>query len=202
MTNQSFNSMVQRVIIASNRPDMEQESIHAVQQATLYYHHLNFLAPDYKEDSLGLGSHSHSREFSFPKSTLTGVRRIVSITAMRGGCCPVPLRANPPLGDCAKLTNYYRNVGAEIKVKLSTPAQSLLVGYFANPVVDPPELYSSWVLDIYPNELFDCAMMYFYDLLNDPAQSDRYRVLVGTKAGFNGHSQTILGEQIWKSEVD
>ena len=202
MSNQ-FNTLCQKLVKLSNRPDVIEEIKIHLRQATLAIHHLDFFHRDLVS-GLITSSTGRQQELSTPLDTFPRVRAIKGIVPYFGNQygmprtnCSVPLTPNASLEHCRCNTNWWRTVGGNLTINSNANTQQFEMYFYQNPKLYPEEEYSSWAADLYEEALIDWTLMLLFETLRDTSAADRYRGRVGSRDRLpTGHIAVILSEQL------
>lgn len=202
MSNQ-FNSIVQKLVKLSNRPDVIEEIKIQLRQATLSIHHLDFFHRDLVSGLINSTS-GKQQELTIPLSTFPRVRAIKDIVPTFSNSCGIatqqcakPLTPNSSLEHCRCNTNWWRTTGGNLTINSNAATHQYEMYFYQNPKLAPDEEYSSWVADLYEEALIDWTLMLLFDILRDSGMSDRYRGRVGNRDRIpTGHIAVILSEQL------
>jgi hypothetical protein len=94
-----------------------------------------------------------------------------------------------------KQKHYYVLNSSSISIFSSTPNNKYVLTYYQTPELSP--IPKSWLMDMYPMEVIDGALLNLYLDQRDSSQADRYRVIVGRAKEDKGtHMWTIWTDQL------
>lgn len=186
----TYDQIKKAVIVKSNRPDLSKEIDIAIALALSNYHTMDFFWRDKKSVILHK-TNLNSNTFTIQLSSYRRVRAVQNL------CVEGRLRDTiPPLDLNLKQQNYYQLNSDSITVTSSYAANKFVLTYYQTPELAP--IPKSWLMDLYPMQVVDSALLNLYLDQRDISQADRYRVIVGAAREARGSHM----HQIWTDQLN
>lgn len=152
--NADFTALYNQVITLTKRPDLVEETIQAIQSATLRAHQLDYFPRDLIEAQLNFASPAYYQELDlyalFPRfRALRYLRKLDSgeVTENQIFTVITPEKVVDSYG--LSRTNVCYLAGTKINIKSSTEDSHMLIGYYVTPDITQDN-YNSWVATTHP----------------------------------------------------
>ncbi len=148
------------VVEQTRRPEIATITRAAIQSATLRAHHVDFFPRDLREHALTYTPVSTAVNYDIANifTVIENLRAFDSVICVDAvTAAPVEQLEYRDLNDLYDSDNVrrqsiYNLLGATLRIYPQRATGALRVCYFANPVITPVA-YSSWIADVYPEQL-------------------------------------------------
>lgn len=197
----TYNEIFDEVKTASKRGDIDAKITAAIRAMTLYAHRTDFYWRDRIEAELSFTT--ASTLFEIPLLTVLPRFRQVNylrywdpITKAEGPMLKV-IDPSTVLDEYNhQKTDRYYAAGDILKVKCSYFTTGLQIGYFANPVVSPAILYTSWIADQFPDFIIQGALAMIYNQTGKQEEARMLNKWVGIIDGYDPRNGPTLLTQL------
>lgn len=197
----TFQELVDAVVNLTNRPELVEETKHAVQRSTLKMHTIDFFPKDLTVETFTVNA-------AFGDISLAHIPRIRKIHKVLAqslsGKFEVlqPLQIDKMLGFGAHSIVGYFMAGNKMSFRCRETVYNIQIALYQLPDVQP-KTFKSWIADLYPYAIIDDACA---SILTDTGNLDiaaRFLARVGTKDSdvLSAHVPTILAEQLYQYEI-
>ena len=190
--NPLFKSLYDEVIIRTNRPNLIQETIKAIKDATLFYHSRG----KFKKDTRIVGIQAsnpgaYTVQFRLPSDSK--IRQIIGIQPVDSSGKLGIMIPELEIGESKKCSTYFTWINDSLTIKLSEPVAQFQLYYLAYPNVDPIH-YDSWVAKIYPQFIVDYASARVFLDIGVDAKAKNLMALVGEFRLPGSHVWTLFSD--------
>jgi hypothetical protein len=135
-------------------------------------------------------TNSSTSQFTVPLNPTRRVRAIKHLYPE--GCHDLSI---PQIEIGKKQSSYYIHSPESITIKSAREGNKFVLVYYQTPELSP--VPKSWIMDMYPMQVIDAALLNLYLDQRDTSQADRYRVIVGRAREDRGtHMYNIWTDQL------
>lgn len=199
--NALFKSLVDTVVINTNRPNLISEISSAIQQETLAFHNRGQFKSDVKESIL-TSTNGGQAEYRFSIPQNKRVRKLLSVRPLdpHGRYGKALKQVDPFDGFCDRNYGFswFNNV---LNIKIPYPATTFGLIYLEFPNVSQ-DGYNSWIAQRYPHYITDAATARIL-IIREKAQATFYQNKVGDARVPGSHIYDLLNqnEEVYFNEV-
>ena len=178
----TFADMLLEIYTLTNRADLSAETALALKKATFKFHAADFWPRDLTEVLLNIAVPSNVVQID-ANVDLPRLRAVAYIrdagTGTPGFQSKMYQKIEPRgvLDDylVEKLDVWYQG-GAVINIKGSVNISNVIVGYYANPVINPVGVYASWIADELPYILIEEAAATIFKMTGNAEMARFYDI--------------------------
>lgn len=175
---QTMSTMLTELDLITNRPDLVDESVLAIQAATLKAHRLDFFPRDLASAKLTLLGAAYNHTIALTPTT-TRLRSIHSVSRHDEDDATKPIKKYLELiapddlldGYESRRTDIAYRLGTELIIKAELEINYLEITYYTYPDVGT---YSSWFADIYQHAILYAAAATIFRLVGSMDESNSY----------------------------